>query len=195
MFGLNCYLQIQGIIDFINQGSVLSLFGGVAVSFLSAILVYSARQVWEKRKLRRALLTEINEMEGIETCADQMERNDPPPGRQIYPDDVPAVNSIPTTVYRSTAGRIGLLGGILGSNDLEGVVKFYSKVIRYKSIMRMINDKGVSSLEEGEDAPNSIPVSDNDQQDLYNNIGALSEVRDRITESDSFDVEYPDELE
>lgn len=177
--------------------SMFSLFVGVAVSFLSAILVYSARQVWEKQKLHSALLTEVSEMDGIETCADQMDRVSPPPARQLTADDVPAEDSIPTTVYSSTASRIGLLGGIFGGNELEGAVKFYSKVLRYKSIVREIGSQGrvvIASNDGDGNGENSMPVSDSDQEDLYNKIGKLSDVRDEITSSGSFDVEYPEEL-
>ena len=135
-----------------------------------------------------ALLTEVEEMEGLQSCADQMGRVDAPPTRQLSADDVPAENSIPTTIYNTTASQIGLLGGIGNRNQLKGVVKFYSKVMRYKSIIRKIGDS-----EHDEDGIS--PVSDSDQEDLYNKIGALSRVRNKIIQSESFNVEYPEELE
>ena len=180
-----------------SSSPMLSLFVGVGVSFLSAILVYTARQIWEKKKLHRALLTEVGEMDGIKICADHMNRISAPPNRQLSADDVPAENSIPTTVYSNTAARIGLLGGIFGGDELEGAVKFYSKVLRYKSIIREIGSQErvvtASSGGNGTGA-NSMPVSDSDQEDLYNKIGKLSDVRDEIIRKQSFDVEYPEEL-
>lgn len=149
---------------------------GVLVSFVSAILVYSARQVWEKRKLRRALLTEIKQMEGIGDCADQMNRIDEPPGRQLQPNDVPAANSIPTVVYEMSANRIGLLGGVLntirGRPELENAVEFYSRVLRYKAIVNSIS--------------NDEEVSNTDQEDLYDEIQGLSEWRQRIIDNSAF---------
>lgn len=137
------------------------------MSFLSAILVYAARQVGEKKKLHRALLTEVGEMDGIKICANQMDRISSPPARQLSADDVPAEDSIPTTVYSHTAARIGLLGGIFGGNELEGAVKFYSKVLRYKSIIREIGrqERVVTASNGGSGAgANSMPVSDSDQE-------------------------------
>ena len=149
---------------------------GVLVSFASAILVYFARQTWEKRKLKRALLTEIEQMDGIKDCADQMNRINEPPGRQLRADDVPAGNSIPTVVYETSANRIGLLGGLFGSirgkSELENAVKFYSKVLRYKAI--------ITSISNGSD------VSNTDQEDLYDEIHALSQWRQRIIENSEF---------
>ena len=149
---------------------------GVIVSFLSAILVYFARQLWEKHKLKRALLTEIDQMDGIKDCADQMDRVRQPPGRQLRSDDVPAAHSIPTVVYESSAINIGLLGGLIntlrGRTDLENAVRFYSKVLRYKAIINSIS--------------NDEDVSNTDQEDLYDAIGGLEQWRQRIIESSKF---------
>ncbi|OIB56146.1 hypothetical protein BBD46_19250 [Natrialba sp. SSL1] len=136
------------------------------------MIVYAARQSWERKKLRRALLTEVKQMEGLEECADQMDRIDPPPGRQIQPDDVPAAGTIPTVVYESNAGKIGLLKGILGKNELEPVVRFYSKVLRYKSIINDIREDGKTSHA--------------DQEDLHDSINEISEMRTDIIESSEF---------
>lgn len=184
--------------------SIVSVLGGVAVSFLSAILVYTARQSWERKKLKRALLTEVEEMEGIKSCADQMKRISSPPGRQLTPDDVPTSDSIPTTIYQTSASKIGLLGGFRHSSELQGVVRFYSKATRYKSIIRDIGnsssplpDGGDTARAEEESAARAefdSMVSDDDQEQLYNNIRPLEEVRQDIIEKGTFDVDYPKDL-
>ncbi|WP_439026085.1 hypothetical protein [Haloarchaeobius sp. DT45] len=142
---------------------------GVLVSFLAAVLVYAAKQNWERRKLKRALVTEIQEMEGIESCAKQMNRVSSPPTRQLSEDDVPSPGSIPTTIYESNALDIGLLGGF--SNDDSELVEFvelYSQVLRYKAIIADIRSGG--------------ETSNSDQEDLYDNIGDVSEKRDDLLE-------------
>lgn len=145
---------------------------GVIVSFASAMVVYAARQSWERRKLRRALLTEAQQMEGLEECANQMERISSPPGRQIQPDDVPAGGTIPTVIYESNAVKIGLLKGTLGKDELEPVVRFYSKVLRYKSIINDIRNEG--------------QTSDADQEDLYDSVGEVAKQRNQIIEQSEF---------
>ena len=145
---------------------------GVVVSFASAMIVYAARQSWERKKLRRALLTEVKQMDGLKECADQMERIDPPPGRQLQPDDVPAGGTIPTVIYESNAGKVGLLRGTLGKNELEPVVSFYSQVLRYKSIINDIRENGKTSHA--------------DQEDLYDSISEIAEKRQQIIESFEF---------
>ncbi|MHC3439524.1 hypothetical protein ACYJ1Y_15890 [Natrialbaceae archaeon A-gly3] len=162
---------ISRIGEFVNQIPDSTVVGVIA-SFASAMIVYAARQSWERTKLRRALLTEVNQMEGIKECADQMARVNEPPGRQLRPDDVPAEGTIPTGVYESNTGNIGLLRGIIGKDELESVVEFYSKVLRYKSIIREIKKDGF--------------VSNSDQEDLYDSIQSVEEQREQIVESDQF---------
>lgn len=188
--------QLNGLILPLQASSPsLSLFVGVAVSFLSAVLIYIVRQSWERRKLHKALLTEVEAMEGIDICAEQMQRIDPPPARQLTADDVPAAGSIPTSVYEGSSSRLGLLGSPIRRAELAGVVKFYSKVLRYKSIIQKIGD---SRAEEADNNGGNLrinPVSDSDQEDLYNQLPKLQTIRSRILESRSFDVEYPDEID
>jgi len=166
---------ITGASEFISNllGAIPNTaVGGVVVSFASAMVVYAARQSWERRKLRRALLTEVEQMEGLGDCSDQMDRIDPPPGRQIKPDDVPASGTIPTVVYESNAGNIGLLRGYFAKDELEPVVRFYSKVLRYKSIINEIRSEG--------------ETSDAGQEDLYESIGDIAEQQKEIIEQSEF---------
>lgn len=173
-----------------STSTLVSVLAGILVSFLSALLVYFSRQWWEKKKLQRALWTEVEEMHGIETAANQMERIGSPPSRQLTPDDVPDEQSIPTTVYKTNASRLGLLSGFRGSSELKGAVRFYSKVMRHRSIIQRISRQNL-----GDDSEQSeMSVSDSDQEYLYNNIGDLNDVRKQIYEQQTFDVEYPDSL-
>lgn len=145
---------------------------GVMVSFVSAGLVYIFRQWWEKRKLKRALLTEVEQMDGLKECSKQMSRVGEPPERPIVSDDVPAPDSIPTSVYEQSTIKIGLLGGLLGQQELKGAVRFYSQALRYKGIIRKISD--------GKD------VSDTDQEDLYDEISGLEDTRQQIIKDETF---------
>lgn len=155
-----------------NAGFPDSTLTGVGASIVAALIVYFARQWWEKRKLRRALLTEVKQMEGIEDCAERIgEISEDPSSRPLDPSDVPSPNEIPTVIYESNAGRIGLLGSFLFSGELKEVVEFYSRVLRFKSVIADVkNDE----------------VSDTDQEDLYDEIGSLSSDRDEIIDEDSF---------
>jgi len=145
---------------------------GIAASVLAALIVYTARQVWERRKLRKALLTEVESMKGIKDCADRMEEiSMDPSSRPLQAADVPSPDSIPIVMYKSNSGQIGLLGSFRGTEELEEVVKFYSNVIRYRSIIRDVKNR---------------EASDSDQEDLYDEIGDVSKKRNQITNSNSF---------
>lgn len=161
-----------GSAEFSLLSSAIGLIAGIAVSFVAAVLVYVVRQYWEGEKLRKALVKEVGQMEGIENCADHVEGRDDPSVRPFRPKDVPAAGSIPTIVYKKSALKLGLLGGLLGRHELEDAVDFYSKVMRYKSIIERISS--------------GAEVSDPDQEDLYDSIEELSDDRNKIIEEDSF---------
>lgn len=175
---MSSYNIISRIVNFLGSaGDFIAALPNTAVvgvfaSFASAMIVYAARQFWERKKLRRALLTEVEQMEGLEECANQMNRIDPPPRRELQPDDVPAGGTIPTVIYESNAGNIGLLKGTLGKDELESVVSFYSKVLRYKSIINDIRADGKTSHA--------------DQEDLYDSIDEIASQRAQIMESSEF---------
>jgi hypothetical protein len=145
---------------------------GIAASVGAALIIYTARQVWERRKLRKALLAEVEQMKGIKKCADRMrEISTDPSSRALQPDDVPAPDSIPTVIYENNAGQVGLLGSFFDTEELEKVVKFYSKVLRYRSIIRDVRDGEASGA---------------DQEDLYDDIREVSNERNQIMDSSSF---------
>jgi hypothetical protein len=169
--GISTTSYFESVIEFMEAIPDTAVVG-VVVSFASAMIVYAARQSWERRKLRRALLAEVEQMVGLEECSKQMDRIDPPPGREIQPDDVPAAGTIPTVIYESNAERVGLLRGALGKDELVPVVRFYSRVLRYKSIIADIHSNG--------------KTSDADQEDLYDHIEDVAEERTHILENSEF---------
>jgi len=156
--------------------NLISFAAGVVVSFLSAILVYSVRQYWEKTKLESALLEEVDKMRGIEDWATQTDSIKEPPTRQIQPDDVPPVESIPTTVYESSAAKLGLLQGPIDrfqDNDkISPVVSFYSRALRAKGIIR--------------DISSGADVSNTAQEDLYDIAEPLQKYQEEISDKKEF---------
>lgn len=145
---------------------------GIFASVGAALIVYTARQGWERRKLRKALLTEVEEMKGIQRCANRMEEiSKDPSSRTLQPDDVPSPDSIPTIMYENNAGQIGLLGSFFRTEVLEEVVEFYSEVARYKSIIADVRKEEASVA---------------DQENLYDNISEIATKRNEIIKMDSF---------
>ncbi len=99
-------------------------------------------------------------MKGLENCKNSMNsRKSPPSDKPLSPSDVPPAGSIPTTIYESNVGQLGLLC----RQDLTDVVEFYSDVLRYKAI--------ITAVRSGEDIPEP------DQKDLYDSISSLEHRR------------------
>ena len=138
-----------------------SIFDGVSLgifaTLLSGVVVYAVRQHYERRKLEKALRTELEHMTGLEECADSLERSSSP----LNPDEVPPGQSISTSVYDANAARLGLLN----SEDLTEVVEFYSKLARYKAVM--------DSVRSGE-------VLEADEDDLCDSIGEVESKRQTL---------------
>ncbi|WP_380680613.1 hypothetical protein [Salinigranum sp. GCM10025319] len=127
------------------------------------ILAYGVRQVWSGHKLKKALKAEIQSMKGLENCKNSMNsRKSPPSDKPLSPSDVPPAGSIPTTIYESNVGQLGLLR----RKDLTDVVEFYSDVLRYKAI--------ITAVRSGDDIPEP------DQKDLYDSISSLEDRRQSL---------------
>lgn len=169
-------VEFTGALSDIAVEFLSSPLAGVFASVISAVTVYSVRQIWEKYKLKISLLTEIKQMDGIQKCADQLNRVEKPPNRSIKQDDMPSANSVPTVVYEKSAINLGLLSGpwtlLQGKAELENAVDFYSDVLYYKGIMERIN--------------NGDEVSENDQVELYESIGEIAIRRKRIINNKEF---------
>ena len=136
----------------------------IAVTLFSGgVGAYLIRQIVEGHKLKKSLKVEISGMHGLETCKNAMESRDrKPSNEELGPKEVPSAGSIPTQIYESNVSRLGLIG----SDDLENIVEFYSSVLYYKSIME--------DIREGKDVPGP------DQDDLYESIGDLEEQRQNL---------------
>lgn len=158
------YGQIGSIVNGIWQFTT-SLLGGVSLgifaTLLSGVLVYAIRQHYERRKLEKALRTELEHMTGLEECADSLERSSPP----TNPDEVPPGKSISTSVYDANAARLGLLD----SEDLTEVVEFYSKLARYKGIMDSVRSGEVLEADEN-DLCDSISEVESKRQTLIDEL-------------------------
>ncbi|UTF52787.1 hypothetical protein [Natronosalvus rutilus] len=138
----------------------------IAVTVLSGgLATYLVRQQVERKKLLRALKSEIRGMSGIETCKDTMNaRGKPSASTEDYlkPKEMPPTESIPTLVFESNVDNIGLLK----PNDIQKIVGFYTKVLNYKGI--------ISSVRSGD----SIPEVD--QNELWDEIEDLADDRNSL---------------
>lgn len=136
----------------------------------SGVGAYLLRQLVERVKLKKALKSEIQRMEGLKKCANSMsDRNKPSASTDIAPKEVPQEGSIPTRVYENNLQRLGLLS----SDEINKIVDFYSDVLRYKSTM--------SRIRKGEDVPEP------DQNSLYEDINGVEKKRQGLFGEDWLD--------
>lgn len=102
-------------------------------------------------------------MAGLKTCSGAMASRDRlPSSEELKPSEIPPIGTIPTVIYESNIGRLGLLK----SGELTKLVEFYSKVLHHKAI--------IDAIRKNEDVPEP------DQQDLYKSIQDLEEHRQHL---------------
>lgn len=155
----------------VSDGALLSTLSWIpnwlriaATVLTGGLITYLVRQLIERRKLKKALKSEIRQMHGINTCKTTMESRKKPStssGDYLLAKEVPPPESIPTLVFEKNIGNIGLLK----SDEIQNIVEFYTKVLSYKGI--------ISSIRAGEDVPEA------DQNELWEEIETLA--RDRET--------------
>jgi hypothetical protein len=131
---------------------------------LSGFVVYRLRQRRERKKLLSALKEEVRAMNAIDDCSDYVSGlNKPPPNQRLNPSDVPSSSSIPTLVYQENIDRLGLLK----TEDLNGVVNFYTKVMYTKQLMDKIRGDTEAPIDDHETLVDSIKEIDRERNELF----------------------------
>jgi len=102
-------------------------------------------------------------MKGLETCSTAMQsRTRSPSNEPLKPSEVPPSGTIPTMIYESNIGRLGLLK----SDELTDIVQFYSQILHHKAI--------INAIRQDENVPEP------DQEDLYDSITTLEQQRQHL---------------
>lgn len=92
-----------------------------------------------------------------------------PSNEPLKPSEVPPSGTIPTMIYESNIGRLGLLK----SSELTDIVEFYSQVLHHKAI--------IDAIRQDENVPEP------DQEDLYDSITTLEHQRQHLFGDDWID--------
>jgi len=110
---------------FLLIASVIGVFGSYSL--------YKKRRRDSRVKLKRALATELEQMDQIPVTADNLQNlsNEPPESR-LTSSSVPPAETFPTTIYEENAKELGSLE----EDTLDEVVNFYTKLIQYKGIIQ-----------------------------------------------------------
>lgn len=146
-----------------NGFSVPEWFQLAVTLFSGGVGAYLVRQFVERIKLKKAIQAEVGGMDGLISCKRALRNREAKPSeRAITPKEVPSPGTIPTQVYEANIDRIGLLK----SEDLGKVVRFYTDVLYYKTI--------IGDIREGNEVPEP------DQNDLYDSIAVLEERRQSL---------------
>jgi len=145
----------QGSIDLLVEvlkspatGNAFLLIASV-IGVPGSYFLYKKRRKDSRLKLKRALASELEQMDQIPVTAENLENlsNEPPESR-LTASLVPPAETFPTTVYEENAPELGLLE----EETLDEVVNFYTKLIQHKGIIQ-----GVRS------DPEDVPMPDHEK--------------------------------
>jgi hypothetical protein len=151
-----------GLLENPAIGNVFLLLASI-IGIAGSFILYEKRKSDNRAKLKRALAFEIREMD-LEETVDTLESiNDPPPQTRLNEAQIPPADALPTTVYESNTGDLGLLD----ESEIDEVVDFYTTIIKYKSVIRAIRED-----------PDEAPMPDHET--LVNQISDISERQDEL---------------
>ena len=146
---------------------------GFIATLVGSIGVYVSQQRSRRKKLRKSIRAELTNMDGLGRCATSMDDvSNPPPAERLARSKVPAGRSIPTTVYETSAQEIG----ILSEEEVGDITSFYSKLLRYKSIMDSIHSEGKVAMPDHEELHEKIGSVESQRKEL---LRLLDDKRDR----------------
>ena len=155
----------MGFLDDPATGNLFLLIASV-IGVAGSYFLYIKRRRDSRRKLKRALVTELNGMENLQDTADTLNSlSERPPSARISSSKVPPAESFSTTVYVENSTNLGLLS----DDNLEGVVAFYTELNKHKQIIQGIRED-----------PEGVPMPDH--QTLYEDFTDLPDQRTALLE-------------
>jgi hypothetical protein len=144
-------------------GNVALLIASV-IGVVGSFLLYLKRRYDSRKKLKRALATELRGMEQIPEIANNLQSlSNAPPESRLSASSVPPAETFPTTVYEENASDLGLLS----EEDLNEVVEFYSELLQHKGTIEGVRND-----------PEEVPMPDH--QKIVDEFPDLVDKRDSL---------------
>lgn len=124
---------------------------------------------WRRRvKLRRSLIAELEQqdlqsviepLQSAETTTNAGGLQDPP---SVEPSELPPAGTLPTHIYESNAGNLG----ILSSEEVTDIVEYYSTLLTQKVIIEFIRTDEDAITADQKELRDTMPGLEDDRTDL-----------------------------
>ncbi|WP_158057982.1 hypothetical protein [Halorussus halophilus] len=140
----------------LQVGAVL----GFAATLLASFGVWYLNKRNRKRRLRKAIVAELQKQEEkVEQAVESLKTEGPVDSEssssnyEVDASELPASGSIPTTIYESNAANLGELP----SDEVEAIVNYYSTLQTQKAIIEAIRNDGGALSADKRDLHNEMP--------------------------------------
>lgn len=128
---------------------------------------------WRRRvKLRRSLIAELEQqdlqsviepLQSAEATTNAGGSQDPPP---VEPSELPPAGTLPTHIYESKAGNLG----ILSSDEVTDIVEYYSTLLIQKAIIKSIRTDEDAITADQKELRDTMPGLEDDRTDLIETL-------------------------
>jgi len=128
---------------------------------------------WRRReKLRRSLIAEL-EQQDLQSVIEPLQSaeatttiggsQNPPP---VEPPELPPAGTLPSHIYESNAGNLG----ILSSDEVTNTVEYYSYLLTQKAIIESIRTDGEAITPDQKELHDTMPKLEDDRTELIETL-------------------------
>jgi len=131
-------------------GIDLSLFIPAMIAVSGSFGLYIYRQYRQRRRVRAAISTEIENMADFEefrSDIDKLHEEEKPPNADLDENITPTPESVPTVNYENLTDQLTLLS----EEEYKLVVDLYSLLLQYKPVLKNIHSEDGATMKNQED--------------------------------------------
>lgn len=145
---------------------------GFIVTLIASFGVYLYRRKHRRTKLRRALAAELDQqdLDSVITAVNASEAAVPPgessDNTELGPAELPPPGTLPTQVYTSNTGNLG----ILPENEVKDTVEYYSALLTQKSIIKDIRSGDGAVGADQKELRDTVPDLQDDRSELVETL-------------------------
>lgn len=145
---------------------------GFIVTLIASFGVLRVRRERQKTKLRRALVAELEQqdLDRIISAVTTSEAAVPPGETSENPDldpaELPPSGTLPTQIYASNAGNLG----ILPQDEVDDIVEYYSSLLTQKSIIQAIRSEDGAVAADRKELRDYVTDLEDNRSDLVDTL-------------------------
>jgi hypothetical protein len=165
-------LPLQADIWFILTDVGLGTWLGFLVTITASFGVYLYRRKNRKKKLRRALISELKEQDldqvinAVNSSQSAVPPDDNGESPELDPSELPPAGTLPTQIYTSNVGNLG----ILSQSEIDDIVSYYSGLLTQKAIIESIRTDNEAMAADQKELQDKITDLEDERSSLLDTL-------------------------